>query len=63
MIQKGKNGIEVIFENLYSFINNGLSTYLMIDDHQKYFLRQQVIYSVNGISDIERFIPCINALN
>jgi hypothetical protein len=63
MVQKGKNIIEVIFENLYSFINNGLSAYFTIDDHHKYSLRQQVVYSVNGYLDVERFIPCINSFN
>ena len=44
-------------------MDNGLSAYFMIDDHHKYSLRQQVVYSVNGFLDIERFIPCLNALN
>lgn len=35
----------------------------MIDDHHKYSLRQQVVYSANGYLDIERFIPCLNGLN
>ena len=47
---KGRNSIEVIFENFYSFLNQGLSSYFMVDEHQKYSLRQQVIYSVNGYS-------------
>lgn len=61
--EKAKNSIEVIFENFYSFLNEGLSTYFMVDEHQKYSLRQQVIYSVNGYLDVEKFIPCFNCLN
>lgn len=35
----------------------------MVDEHQKYSLRQQVIYSLNGLIDIEKIIPCLNCLN
>ena len=61
--EKGRNTIEIIFENHYSFLNQGLSSYFMVDEKQKYSLRQQVIYSVNGYSDAERIIPCLNCFN
>lgn len=46
--EKAKNSIEIIFENNYSFLNEGLSAYFTIDENHKYSLRQQVIYSTNG---------------
>ena len=61
--EKNKNTIEVIFQNFYSFLNEGLSTYFMVDEHQKYSLRQQVIYSISGYSSIQKLIPCFNSLN
>jgi len=46
--EHSKNSIEIIFENNYSFVNNGMSSYFVMDDSHKYSLRQQVIYSLSG---------------
>lgn len=35
----------------------------MVDENQKYSLRQQVIYSVNSSLDVQKIIPCFNCLN
>jgi hypothetical protein len=61
--ERGKNSIEVIFENSYSFLNEGLCAYFTVDENQKYSLRQQVIYASNGYLEVERVIPCLNCLN
>lgn len=61
--EKNKNSIEIIFENDYSFLGNGMAAYFIIDDHNKYSLRQQVIYSVPGWNQIEHIIPCLNCTN
>lgn len=63
MREHAKNTIEIIFENNYSFLNEGLSAYFMIDENFKYSLKNQVIYTSNGYLEIEKIIPCINCLN
>lgn len=61
--EKSKNTIEIIFENDYSFLGNGMAAYFVIDDHNKYSLRQQVIYSISGWNQVEHIIPCLNCTN
>lgn len=64
LMREGKrNNIEVIFENSYCFLNEGLCSYFTLDENKKYSLRQQVIYSNNGYLEVERMMPCINCLN
>lgn len=63
VVEQSRNHIEVIFENLYSFLDHGLATSFVIDEDQKYSLRQQSMISVNGYLDIDRMIPCFNCLN
>ena len=58
-----RNSVEVIFENLYSFLDEGLSTYFTVDEQQKYSLRQQVMFTVGGWTEAPRLMPCFNCLN
>lgn len=53
----------MIFENKYSFLDDGLSSYFILDDSNKYSLKEQVIYTKNGAYEIERIMPCLNVLN
>ncbi len=53
----------MIFENKYSFLDDGLSSYFILDDSNKYSLKEQVIYTKNGPYEIERIMPCLNVLN
>ena len=61
--EKTKNTVEVIFENNYSFMDNGLASYFPIDDNNKYSLRQQLIYSLPNWNAAPNFIPCLNCSN
>lgn len=40
-----------------------MGAYFVIDDHNKYSLRQQVIYSVGGYNSIKNVIPCLSCTN
>lgn len=61
--EKKVNKIEIIFENKYSFLDDGLASYFILDDSNKYSLKEQVIYAKNGPYEVERMIPCLNNLN
>lgn len=61
--EKQINKVEIIFENKYSFLDDGLASYFILDESNKYSLKEQVIYTKNGPYEIERIIPCLNILN
>ena len=44
-------------------MDDGLSSYFILDDSNKYSLKEQVIYTKNGPYEIERIMPCLNVLN
>jgi len=44
-------------------MGDGLTTYFLLDDNNKYSLKGQTIYSRNGSYQSIRLFPCLNILN
>ncbi len=63
MQRKQKNLVEIIFKNCYSFINDGLCSYFLMDEAGRYLLKEQTIYAKNGPTQVARIIPCFNCKN
>ena len=63
LLDREENCIEIIFTNKYSFMSDGMTSYFLLDENNKYSLKGQTIYSRNGSYQVAKIFPCLNVLN